>query len=107
MQNPITYTEKVVSDFLKYQLSTYAFADTGLHAQLRQLLSLEETRNTSLLKGPYISLSRAFRQGASYADLAAQGVLPMVTRKKPTGPSRTARARWWPRAPARARPSVF
>ncbi len=28
-----------------------------------------------LLKGPYISLSRAFRQGASYADLTAQGVL--------------------------------
>jgi ATP-dependent helicase YprA (DUF1998 family) len=74
MQNPITYTEKVVSDFLKYQLSTYAFADTGLHAQLRQLLSLEETRNTPLLKGPYISLSRAFRQGASYADLAAESV---------------------------------
>lgn len=27
MLNPITYTEDVVSDFLRYQLSTYAFAD--------------------------------------------------------------------------------
>ena len=75
MQNPITYAEKVVSDFLKYQLSTYAFADAGLHAQMRDLLNLEQTRNTPLLKGPYISLSRAFRQGASYARLAAEGVL--------------------------------
>ena len=75
MQNPITYTEKVVSDFLKYQLSTYAFADSGLHAQMRSLLSLEQTRDTPLLKGPYISLSKAFRQGASYTQLASEGIL--------------------------------
>ena len=46
MLNPITYTEDVVSDFLRYQLSTYAFADNNLYRQMRGLLNLEHTRNT-------------------------------------------------------------
>ncbi|MCC6316615.1 MAG: DEAD/DEAH box helicase [Gemmatimonadaceae bacterium] len=75
MLNPITYTERVVGDFLRYQLTTYPFADDRLHAQLRRLLSLEETRATPLLKGPYVSLSRSFRRGASVADLVRDGVL--------------------------------
>ncbi len=75
MLNPITYTEDVVRDFLRYQLTTYGFADTRLHGQLRSLLSLEETRNTPLMKGPFVSLSRAFRQGASIDALVDEGVL--------------------------------
>lgn len=75
MLNPITYTEDVVSDFLRYQLSTYAFADEGLYRQMRQLLNLEHTRNTPLLKGPFISLSRTFMKGASLDQLIAEGVL--------------------------------
>ena len=46
MLNPITYTEQVVSDFLRYQLSTYAFADDKLYQQMRELLNLEQTRST-------------------------------------------------------------
>ena len=72
--NPIAYTEKVVRSFLRYQLSAYPFADKRLHAQMRHLLSLDETRQSPLLKGPYISLSRPFRQGAAVADLVAEGV---------------------------------
>lgn len=49
--NPIAYTESVVSDFLRYQLTAYRFADARLHAQMRQLLSLDETRHTPLFKG--------------------------------------------------------
>lgn len=75
MMNPITYTEQVVSDFLRYQLSTYAFADQSLYTQMRELLNLEQTRATPLLKGPYISLSRTFRQGATLEQLIAEGVL--------------------------------
>lgn len=75
MLNPITYTERVVSDFLRYQLTTYPFADRGLHNQMRRLLNLEETRASPLLKGPYISLSRSFRKGAKVTDLVAEGVL--------------------------------
>ena len=75
MLNPITYTEQVVSDFLRYQLSTYAFADQDLYDQMRALLNLEQTRATPLLKGPYISLSRTFRQGATLDQLISDGVL--------------------------------
>ena len=60
--NPIVYTEKVVRSFLRYQLTAYPFADERLHAQMRQLLSLDETRRSPLLRGPYVSLSRSFRQ---------------------------------------------
>ena len=75
MLNPITYTEKIVGDFLRYQVTTYPFADPGLYAQLRELLSVQETRRSPLLKGPYISLSRPFRKGAALTDLAAEGIL--------------------------------
>ena len=59
MLNPITYTEQVVSDFLRYQLSTYAFADEGLYGQMRRLLNLEHTRATPLMKGAPSSRCRA------------------------------------------------
>lgn len=75
MLNPITYTEGVVGDFLRYQLSTYAFADSSLYAQMRRLLNLEQSRSTPLLQGPYISLSRTFRKGDSIAKLVDEGVL--------------------------------
>ncbi len=75
MLNPITYSEKIVSDFLRYQLTTYPFADERLYAQMRALLSLEETRATPLLHGPYVSLSRSFRTGARIAELVREGLL--------------------------------
>ncbi|MDX9721909.1 MAG: DEAD/DEAH box helicase [Myxococcota bacterium] len=75
MLNPITYTEKVVGDFLRYQLTTYPFADERLLRQMRRLLNLEETRNTPLLQGPFISLSQAFAKGDAVAALVARGVL--------------------------------
>ena len=73
--NPLSYTEKVVRSFLRYQLTTYPFADERLNGQMRELLSLDHTRDTPLLKGPYISLSRAFESGAPVADLVQEGVL--------------------------------
>src|ERR1035438_3132078 len=73
--NPITYTEYVVEDFLRYQLTTYSFADPSLHRQMRQPLILDQTRRTPLLAGPFVSLSRSFRRGPSIRDLADQGVL--------------------------------
>lgn len=73
--NPIGFTEKVVGDFLKYQATTYSFADPDLDKQLRALLSLEETRRTPLMKGPYISLSRAFKTGTKVSRLIDEGLL--------------------------------
>ena len=72
--NPIVYTEKIVRSFLKYQLSAYPFADPRLHGQMRKLLSIDQVRRTPLLHGPYISLSRGFREGASIQELIDQGV---------------------------------
>jgi replicative superfamily II helicase len=73
--NPITFTEQVVSDFLRYQLTTYPLADADLHAQLRALLRVGESRDTPLRRGPFISLSRPFRAGASIEQLVAERVL--------------------------------
>lgn len=73
--NPITFTEKVVGDFLRYQATAYRFADPRLHEQMRHLLSLDETRGTPLLQGPYVSLSRAFRMGESVMRLVEERVL--------------------------------
>lgn len=72
--NPITFTERVVDDFLHYQLSTYHLADPDLQGQLRDLLCLVRTRDTPLRKGPFISLSRPFKAGARIEDLVADGV---------------------------------
>src|SRR5574341_1054570 len=73
--NPVAYTERVVENFLRYQLTAYPFADPDLYGQMRRLLSLELTRRTPLLRGPYVTLSRAFRQGASVEALIGEGVL--------------------------------
>src|ERR1700761_1241571 len=75
IMNPITYTENVVEDFLRYQMTTYSFADPSLHRQMRQLLNLDQTRRTPLLAGPFISLSRTFRTGPSLREMANEGVL--------------------------------
>ena len=73
--NPIVFTENVLRSFLRYQMTAYAFADEGLRAQMRQLLSLDETRRSPLLRGPYVSLSRPFREGAPVETLIDEGLL--------------------------------
>ena len=73
--NPVAYTENVVRSFLRYQLTAYPFADPGLRRQMRDLLSLDRTRRSPLLKGPYVSLSRPFRDGASVSALVDEGLL--------------------------------
>lgn len=75
MLNPITYSEKLISDFLRYQLTTYPFTDERLHTQMRALLSLEQTRATPLMRGPFVSLSRSFLQGPGIDDLVRKGIL--------------------------------
>ena len=72
--NPIVYTEKVIRSFLRYQLTAYPFADARLHAQMRQLLSLDATRATPLLKGPFVSVSQPFRRGAAVDALIAERI---------------------------------
>lgn len=75
MLNPIVFTEHVVQDFLRYQLTAYPFSDRNLYEQMVKLLNLEETRRSPLLKGPYVSLSRTFEEGISVADAIKEGWL--------------------------------
>lgn len=84
--NPVVYTEKVVRSFLRYQLTAYPFADERLIRQMRRLLSLDETRHSPLLRGPYVSLSRPFRRGAEVEDLVREGILhPHMRQRIPAG----------------------
>lgn len=77
MLNPITYTEDVVRDFLRYQPTTYPFADQRLHDQMRRLLSLEETWKSPLLG----SRRRAGARRGSRVGRARRGEgAPPVTR---------------------------
>jgi len=73
--NPIVFTENVVKSFLRYQFTTYSFTDERLRSQMRELLSLDSTRTSPLLRGPYVSLSRPFREGATVEALVAEGLL--------------------------------
>ena len=73
--NPVAYIEKVAKSFLRYQLTAYPFSDPHLLAQMRGLLSLDHTRSSPLLRGPYVSLSRPFRAGAPIPQLVDEGLL--------------------------------
>jgi len=73
--NPIVFTENVVKSFLRYQFTTYAFADERLRAQMRKLLALDATRQSPLLQGPFVSLSRPFSKGAEVDQLISEGLL--------------------------------
>ena len=42
---------------------------------MRELLSLDRTRRSPLLKGPYVSLSRPFREGGAVESLVTEGLL--------------------------------
>src|SRR3972149_9370206 len=97
--NPLTFTEKVVGDFLKYQLTAYPFTDPGLNEQMRRLLSVGAMRQTPLLKGPYISLSRAFRTG-KFGQTPVAGAVSGASGSK-YGRPRTTRA-WRSGATARS-----
>ena len=73
--NPVAYIEKVAKSFLRYQLTAYPFSDPHLLAQMRGLLSLDHTRASPLLRGPYVSLSRPFRAGAPVQQLIDEGLI--------------------------------
>ena len=66
MLNPLTYTENVVRSFLRYQLTAYPFADPRLNKQMRELLSLDRTRQT-------LGYAETLRRG--YAVVRAAGAV--------------------------------
>ena len=87
--NPVLYTENVGRCFLRYQLTAHPFTAPHLHRQMRNLLSLDETRQSPLLLGPFVSLSRPFRRRAEMGDPVRERVLhPLLADRIPDGVNR-------------------
>ncbi|QLH74478.1 MAG: DEAD/DEAH box helicase [Methanomassiliicoccales archaeon] len=72
--NPIAFAEDVNRQFLRYQLSAFPLSDKDLSRQAEEMLGLHSARS-ELIKGPYISLSRSFAEGAGLDELVRAGRL--------------------------------
>ena len=73
--NPIAFARAVNEQFLRYQLTAFPLADEALARQAEESIRGGGTRPTPLIKGPYLSLAKAFRMGPSVHELVTQGVL--------------------------------
>lgn len=72
--NPIRFANDVNEQFLNYQLTTFPLRDPDLAGQARQLLR-GPLGTSPLIKGPYVSISRAFKMGRNLKDLADGGIV--------------------------------
>jgi hypothetical protein len=73
--NPIAFARAVNEQFLRYQLTAFPLADESLARQAEESIRGAGSRPTPLIKGPYLSLAKAFRMGPTVQDLVTQGVL--------------------------------
>jgi hypothetical protein len=71
--NPIWFAGQVNEQFRRYQLTAFPIADPDLAAQARLLLGTGAFGTSPLVKGPYLSVARAFELADSLADLATAG----------------------------------
>ena len=72
--NPITFANKVNRQFLRYQMTAFPLSDQQIADQARVQIS-GENGSSPLIKGPYISLSRAYKMGPAKQELISQGVM--------------------------------
>ncbi|OQC13852.1 MAG: putative ATP-dependent helicase Lhr [Lentisphaerae bacterium ADurb.Bin082] len=73
--NPLAFSETVIGNFLKYQMTAYPFQDQRLNEQMKNLLRLDHVRQSPLLKGPYVSLSQTFAMGCAVSQLVKDDCL--------------------------------
>ncbi len=78
--NPIAFAEEVNKQFLRYQLTAFPLSDPDLAQQAKQMLS-GQREESQLVKGPYVSLSRAFAEGEALDVMVRQGRLHRVVAK--------------------------
>ena len=70
--NPLQFAEKVNKQYLRYQLTSARLTDEVLSNQFEEKL----WRNDSpLFKGPFVSLSRAYKEGSQVSELVEDGTL--------------------------------
>ena len=82
--NPITYSNRVIKQFLRYQLTRNDFRDDDLAHQLRKIISYDSINKTELLRGPYVSIERQYKLGTAKLELEREGVIhPRLVRRIP------------------------
>ena len=72
--NPIRFAYDVNQQFLRYQLTAFPMSDPDLADQAKKMLS-GAGRESPLVKGPYLSLSRAFQEGKLLQQIVDEGVI--------------------------------
>lgn len=73
--NPIQFTGQVTEEFRRYQLTAFPIADPRLAAQASELLGAGPFKDSPLTKGPFVSLARGFREGATLPALVDEGLV--------------------------------
>src|SRR4051794_8121776 len=73
--NPVRFTRSVTEEFRRYQLTAFPIADPRLAAQASALLGAGAFKDSPLTKGPYVSLARGFREGATLPALVDEGLI--------------------------------
>jgi ATP-dependent helicase YprA (DUF1998 family) len=64
--NPIKFAHEVNEQFLRYQLTAFPLSDPNLSDQAKKML---KGRNSPLIKGPYVSLTRSYKLGDEIKNL--------------------------------------
>src|SRR5437764_14335720 len=73
--NPIQFSGQVIDEFRRYQLTAFPIADPRLAAQASSLLGAGAFKDSPLTKGPYVSLARGYREGATLDALVGEGLV--------------------------------
>lgn len=78
--NPLAFARATSLQYLRFQLTTSRIADPRLGAQVKSLIWPTTLDTSPLLRGPYVSINRAFVEGARVDSFVAQGVLHPLLR---------------------------
>lgn len=73
--NPVVFARTVNEQFLRYQLTAFPLTDGRLARQAEEAIRGTGGRPTSLIMGPYPTLSKAFGMGPSVEEVVARGVV--------------------------------
>ncbi|HQQ00994.1 MAG TPA: DEAD/DEAH box helicase, partial [bacterium] len=77
--NPIQFAHQVCDEFIRYILSAFPLTDRALAEQAKKFFTGPSSLDIPLVKGPYISLSEPYAEGAPVEELAQEGLLhPMM-----------------------------
>ena len=67
--NPIRFAHHVNQQFLRYQLTAFPLSDPDLAEQVRTMLGATGAGGSPLVKAPYVSIARAYKEGEKLIDL--------------------------------------